>query len=141
MNVSIYQKLGLTKEDFHAIYELKCSSTNASGQKIATLKADESGEIVELNDADPNVETVCLAWTVTDTDHLDAVSNNNGQLIATATYVPKNDKSRADVTVTFTATVKTPVASFDDGSKNADYWYNSRSNVRMNVAPPGKGHT
>ncbi len=96
------------------------------------MKADEFGEIVELNDADPNVETVCLAWTVTDTDQLDAVANNNGQLIATATYVPKNDKSRADVTVTFTATVKTPVASFDDGSKNADYWYNSMSNVRMN---------
>ena len=141
MNVSIYQKLGLTKEDFHTIYELKSSSTNASGQKIATLKADEFGEIVELNDADPNVETVCLAWTVTDTDQLDAVANNNGQLIATATYVPKNDKSRADVTVTFTATVKTPVASFDDGSKNADYWYNSMSNVRMNVETPGNGHT
>lgn len=141
MNVNIYQKLGLTKEDFHAIYELKSGSTNTSGQKIATLKAGEYGEVVELNDADPNVETVCLAWTVTDTDQLRAVKDNNGKLIATATYVPKNDKSRADVTITFTATVKTPSASFDTGSKNADYWYNSLNNVRMNVQTPGSGHT
>ena len=137
MNVNIYQKLGLTKEDFHAIYELKSSSTNASGQKIATLKTGEYGEVVELNDADPNVETVCLAWTVTSADQVNAVNNNNGKLIATATYVPKNDKSRADVTITFTATVKTPSASFDTGSKNSEYWYNNMNNIRMNTVVPG----
>ena len=123
MNVSIYQKLGLTKEDFHAIYELKSSSVNGSGQKIADLKAGEYGTVVELNDADPNVETVCLAWTVTDVDQLKAIAKD-GKMIATATYAPKNDKSRADVTITFTATVKTPSASFDTGSKNTEYWYN-----------------
>lgn len=141
MNVHIYQKLGLTKEDFHAIYELKSASTNASGQKVATLKAGEYGEVVELNDADPNVETVCLAWTVTSADQVNAVNDNNGKLIATATYVPKNDKSRADVTITFTATVKTPSASFDPESKNIDYWYNEKNNVRMNVETPGTGHS
>lgn len=140
MNVSIYQKLGLTKEDFHAIYALKSSNTNASGQKVADLKAGEYGTIVELNDADPNVETVCLAWTVLDVDQLTAI-DKDGVMIATATYEPKNDKSRADVTITFTATVKTPKASFDDGSKNVDYWYNNLNNVRMNVETPGSDHT
>lgn len=140
MNVSIYQKLGLTKEDFHAIYALKSSNTNASGQKVADLKTGEYGTIVELNDSDPNVETVCLAWTVLDVDQLTAI-DKDGVMIATATYEPKNDKSRANVTITFTATVKTPKASFDDGSKNADYWYNNMSNVRMNVETPGSGHT
>lgn len=139
MNVSIYQKLGLTKEDFHAIYALKSSTKNSSGQNVADLKAGEYGTIVELNDADPNVETVCLAWTVTDVDQLKAI-DKDGNMIATATYEPRNDKSRANVTITFTATVKTPKASFDDGSKNADYWYNNMSNVRMNVQTPGKEH-
>lgn len=64
---------------------------------------------------------------------MNAVNNNNGKLIATATYVPKNDKSRADVTITFTATVKTPSASFDTGSKNSEYWYNNMNNIRMNT--------
>lgn len=136
MNINIYQKLGLTKEDFHAIYKLKA---DAAGK--AVLKANEFGEIVELNDADPNVETVCLAWTVTSMDQVNAVDKNNGQLIATATYEPRTDKSRADVTITFTATVKTPSASFDPKSKNADYWYNEMNNVRMNVQTPGSGHT
>ena len=136
MNVSIYQKLGLTKEDFHAIYELKSSSVNGSGQKIADLKAGEYGTVVELNDADPNVETVCLAWTVTDVDQLKAIAKD-GKMIATATYAPKNDKSRADVTITFTATVKTPSASFDTGSKNTEYWYNNMNNIRMNTVVPG----
>lgn len=136
MNVSIYQKLGLTKEDFHAIYELKSSSVNGSGQKIADLKAGEYGTVVELNDADPNVETVCLAWTVTDVDQLKAIAKD-GKMIATATYAPKNDKSRADVTITFTATVKTPSASFDTGSKNTEYWYNDMNNIRMNTVVPG----
>lgn len=140
MNVSIYQKLGLTKEDFHAIYALKSSTKNSSGQNVADLKAGEYGTIVELNDADPNVETVCLAWTVTDVDQLKAIKKG-GNMIATATYEPKNDKSRANVTITFTATVKTPMASFDDGSKNVDYWYNDLNNVRMNVETPGSGHT
>lgn len=140
MNVSIYQKLGLTKEDFHAIYALKSSTKNSSGQNVADLKAGEYGTIVELNDADPNVETVCLAWTVTDVDQLKAI-DKDGNMIATATYEPRNDKSRADVTITFTATVKTPKASFDDGSKNVDYWYNNLNNVRMNVETPGSGHT
>lgn len=140
MNVSIYQKLGLTKEDFHAIYALKSSKTNADGQKEADLQIGEYGTIVELNDADPNVETVCLAWTVTDVDQLKAIKKG-GNMIATATYEPKNDKSRANVTITFTATVKTPMASFDDGSKNVDYWYNNLNNVRMNVETPGSGHT
>lgn len=140
MNVSIYQKLGLTKEDFHAIYALKSSTKNSSGQNVADLKAGEYGTIVELNDADPNVETVCLAWTVTDVDQLKAIKKG-GNMIATATYEPKNDKSRANVTITFTATVKTPMASFDDGSKNVDYWYNNLNNVRMNVETPGSGHT
>lgn len=136
MNVYIYQKLGLTKEDFHAIYELKSTSTNPSGQKVATLKAGEYGEVVELNDADPNVETVCLAWTVTDVDQLNAIAKD-GQMIATATYQPKNDKSRADVTITFTASVKSPSASFDTGSKNTEYWYNNMNNIRMNTVVPG----
>jgi hypothetical protein len=136
MNVHIYQKLGLTKEDFHAIYELKSSSTIA-GQKVADLKVGEYGTVVELNDADPNVETVCLAWTVTSADQVNAVNNNSGKLIATATYVPKNDKSRADVTITFTATVKTPSASFNTGSKNSEYWYNNMNNIRMNTVVPG----
>lgn len=140
MNVSIYQKLGLTKEDFHAIYALKSSTKNSSGQNVADLKAGEYGTIVELNDADPNVETVCLAWTVTDVDQLKAI-DKDGNMIATATYEPRNDKSRANVTITFTATVKTPKASFDDGSKNVDYWYNNLNNVRMNVETPGSGHT
>lgn len=137
MNVSIYQKLGLTKEDFHAIYALKSSTINSSGQKVADLKTGEYGTVVELNDADPNVETVCLAWTVTDMNQLDAISKNSGKMIATATYEPKNDKSRANVTITFTAIVKTPSASFDDGSKNADYWYNNMNNIRMNTVVPG----
>lgn len=137
MNVHIYQKLGLTKEDFHAIYELKSSSTNSDGQKVADLKVGEYGTVVELNDADPNVETVCLAWTVTSADQVNAVNNNSGKLIATATYVPKNDKSRADVTITFTATVKTPSASFNTGSKNSEYWYNNMNNIRMNTVVPG----
>ena len=68
---------------------------------------------------------------------MNAVNNNNGKLIATATYVPKNDKSRADVTITFTATVKTPSASFDTGSKNSEYWYNNMNNIRMNTVVPG----
>lgn len=139
MNVSIYQKLGLTKNDFHTIYALK-TTKNSSGQDVAELKAGEYGTIVELNDADPNVETVCLAWTVTDVDQLKAIKKG-GNMIATATYEPKNDKSRANVTITFTATVKTPMASFDDGSKNVDYWYNNLNNVRMNVETPGSGHT
>lgn len=135
MNVSIYQKLGLTKEDFHAIYELK-SSSSIGGQKVADLKAGEYGTVVELDDADPNVETVCLAWTVTDVDQLRAIAKD-GKMIATATYAPKNDKSRADVTITFTATVKTPSASFDTGSKNTEYWYNDMNNIRMNTVVPG----
>lgn len=137
MNVHIYQKLGLTKDDFHTIYALKSTSTNAAGQKVATLKVGEYGQIVELNDADPNVETVCLAWTVTDVDQLRAVKDNNGKMIATATYSPKTDKTRADVTVTFTATVKTPSASFDPKSKNAEYWYNDMTHIRMNTVVPG----
>lgn len=137
MNINIYQKLGLTKEDFHAIYELKSTSTNASGQKIATLKAGEYGEVVELNDSDPLVETVCLSWTVTDIDQLNAIANSTGVMTATATYAPKNDKSRADVTITFKATVKSPSASFDTGSKNTEYWYNNMNNIRMNTVVPG----
>lgn len=137
MNVSIYQKLGLTKEDFHTIYALKSTSNTTGGQKIATLKVGEYGQVVELNDADPNVETVCLAWTVTDADQLRAVSANNGKMIATATYSPKTDKTRADVTITFTAIVKTPSASFDPKSKNAEYWYNDMTHIRMNTVVPG----
>lgn len=143
MNVSIYQKLGLTKEDFHAIYALKSTSTNAAGQKVATLKANEYGEIAELNDADPNVETVCLAWTVTKEDQLRAISKKakKAKMTATATYAPKNDKSRADVTITFTAIVLTPSASFDPNSKNSDYWYNDMTHIRINTEVPSAGAT
>lgn len=135
MNVGVYQALGLTKEDFHAIYELS-TTTNAAGATVAALKAGEYGEIIELNDADPLVETVCLEWTVTDLDQLRAI-DNNGVMTATATYKPRNDKSRGDVTIVFTATVKSPSASFNTGSKNSEYWYNSMNNIRLNTVVPG----
>ena len=138
MNLNIYQKLMLTKEDFHAIYELKkTGAQDAEGNDIAEIKAGEYGQIVELNDADPLRETVCLAWTVTDVDQLRAVKDNGGKMIATATFAPKNDPSRGDVTITFTATVKTPSASFDDGSKLSEYWFDNMTSIRMNTVVPG----
>lgn len=132
MNVNIYQKLGLTKADFHAIYEL---DVDANG--YAVTKAGDYGVIEILDDNDPDRETVCLKWTVTSTDALDAIAKKDGQLTATATYKPKNDDSRGNVTITFSATVNAPSASFKADSKIAEYWYNNKSGIRINTVVPG----
>nr|WP_302830248.1 hypothetical protein [uncultured Bacteroides sp.] len=135
MNVNVYQKLGLTKNDFHTIYTL---DKDATGN--AVLKTGDDGVVSELADNDPNVETNCLKWTITATDAQNAIDNNDGKLTATATYKALNDNSRGDVTIVFSAVVKAPSASFAADSKNPEYWYDGlvkMSNVRMNTVVPG----
>ena len=132
MNVNIYQKLGLTKADFHAIYEL-----DVDANKHAVLKAGDYGVVELLADDDAERETICLKWTITSTDALDAIAKKAGKLTATATYKPINDDSRGNVTITFEATVKAPSASFKAESKIAEYWYNGKSGIRINTVVPG----
>lgn len=132
MNINIYQKLGLTKADFHAIYEL---DVDANGN--AKLKATDDGIVAPLTDADSDRETICLKWTLTPWDALNAINKKEGKVTATATYKPKNDDSRGNVTITFTAVVNAPSASFDAGSKIAEYWYNKMTGIRINTVVPG----
>lgn len=132
MNVNVYQKLGLTKNDFHTIYTL-----DKDGSGNAKLKVGDTGVISELADSDPNVETNCLKWTITSAEAQSAIDNHDGKLTATATYKALNDNSRGDVTIVFNAVVKAPSASFAANSKNPEYWYNNLNNVRMNTVVPG----
>lgn len=132
MNVNVYQKLGLTKKDFHTIYTL-----DKDANKNAVLKVGDAGVVSELADDDPNVETNCLMWTITPAEAQDAIDNHDGKLTATATYKALDDNTRGDVTVVFSAVVKAPSASFTADSKNPEYWYNNLNNVRMNTVVPG----
>lgn len=138
MNVNIYQKLGLTKADFHAIYKLKTQNgTEESTDPAILANTTDKGEVTILPDDDPNVETVCLQWDITPQEAQEAIANNDGKISATVTYEPRNDESRGNVTITFNATVVGPSASFDSGSKIAEYWYNNMTGIRINTVTPG----
>ena len=115
MNTQIYNKLGLSKDDFHAIYTF--DGTNADG--------DGTVEEVEDEIAD---ETTIVKWTISDAE-LKAAEDGD-VFEAKAIYTAKG---REDVVITLKATVKHPEAA-EVGDKIKEYWGNDGMDyVRLNV--------
>ena len=115
MNTQIYNKLGLSKDDFHAIYTF--DGTNEDG--------DGTVEEVEDEIAD---ETTIVKWTISDAE-LKAAEDGD-VFEAKAVYTAKG---REDVVITLKATVKHPEAA-EVGDKIDEYWGNDGMDyVRLNV--------
>ena len=115
MNTEIYNKLGLSKDDFHAIY--KFDGTNANGDGTVEEVVDEIAD-----------ETTIVKWTISDAE-LKAAKDGD-VFEAKAVYTAKG---REDVVITLKATVKHPEAA-EVGDKIDEYWGNDgKDYVRLNV--------
>ena len=114
MNTQIYNALGLSKDDFHAIY------------KLNTIESEGDGTIAEKPD-DIQDETYVIEWTISDAE-LKAATNGKE-----FTYkVVYSAKGRQDVVITLKATVEHPkAATVGEGIK--EYWDAAMTYVRLNV--------
>lgn len=122
MNTKIYNKLGLSKDDFHAIYTIDV--TNEDG--VGTIE-----EIVdEIAD-----ETNIVKWTISDAE-LKAAKDGD-VLEAKVVY---SAKGREDVVITLKATVQHPEPA-TVGDKIDEYWGNDgKDYVRLNVEVVDEQH-
>ncbi len=115
MNTEIYNKLGLSKYDFHAIYGF--DGTNANGD----------GKVEEVVDKIED-ETTIVKWTISADDLQKAEDGDVFE--AKAIY---KATGREDVVITLKATVKHPEAAVV-GEKIKEYWGNNGMDyVRLNV--------
>lgn len=128
MNVNIYNKLGLSKAEFHALYTLKA----VNGLAVLANPTD-NGMVQEIVDPDGNKETTILKWTLPSNEVLADV---DGQFAATITYAAKDADSRGDFTVTFKASVEKPTAKFE-GKKIDEYWFENMGTIKVNTEIPG----
>lgn len=133
MNVNIYNKLGLSKAEFEALYTLNVDANN-----MAVLGAGEEGVVTERVDSDPNNETSVLQWTI---PAATAYTDADGNFAATVTYKAKEPDSRGDVTIKLTSSVQKPSGFIDDANKIKEYWDAGKTYIRMNVEALGSGAT
>ena len=133
MNVNIYNKLGLSKAEFEALYSL---DVNASGE--AVLNVGEEGVVTERVDSDPNNETSVLQWTI---PAATAYTDADGNFTATVTYKAKDADSRGNVTIKLTGNVLKPTGTISDANKIKEYWDAAKTYVRLNVEALGTGAT
>lgn len=129
MNVNIYNKLGLSKAEFDALYTLK-KDVNGNAE-LANVTDD--GVVTEMVNSEGNKETTILKWTLTD---LEVLNDVDGKFTATVTYEPKDADSRGEFTVTFKANVEKPTAKFD-GKKIDEYWFENMNTIKVNTEIPG----
>lgn len=114
MNTQIYNALGLSKDDFHAIY------------KLNTIESEGDGTIAEKPD-DIQDETYVIEWTISDAE-LKAATNGK-EFTHKVVY---SAKGRQDVVITLKATVEHPkAATVGEGIK--EYWDAAMTYVRLNV--------
>ena len=126
MNTQIYQKAGLSKEDFEAIYKLQ---VDGSGNAIPQ-NTDFAGTVKEVVNQGSNTHTTLLEWTLPAAQvWLDA----DGKFEITVRYAVASDPNRTfDVTFT-TSTVK-PTATYNN--KIAEYWYDNKTAIEVNAIVP-----
>ena len=115
MNTQIYNKLGLSKDEFHLIY------------RSENMTVEGDGTVVEKEDIVAD-ETTILTWTISDAELMAA---EDGEVFeAKVTYTASG---REDVVITLKATVKHPKAA-EVGDKIKEYWGNDGMDyVRLNV--------
>lgn len=149
----IYNKLGLTREEFEEEYRLATetnahpvqnttlgacqqyipSGLDANGNYTTFTKAADSEFIGTVNDiADPSSEdgtmTSTLTWTITGTDMLNYLkAGNKGPLVRAIKYESRT-RQHEDIYVVFhTGTLSYGVKPYAAGNladkKNANYWY------------------
>lgn len=128
MNVNIYNKLGLSKAEFHALYTLKA----VNGLAVLANVTD-NGMVQEIVNSEGNKETTILRWTLPSNEVL---ADADGNFAATITYEAKDADSRGNFTITFKASVEKPTAKFD-GKKIDEYWFNSLTTIKVNTEIPG----
>ena len=114
MNTQIYNALGLSKDDFHAIYKL--NTTESEGDGTITEKPDDIQD-----------ETYVIEWTISDAE-LKAAENGK-EFTHKVVY---SAKGRQDVVITLKTTVEHPkAATVGEGIK--EYWDAAMTYVRLNV--------
>lgn len=127
MNVEIYNKLGLSKAEFQALYTLK----TVNG--LAVLNPTDNGIVQEIVNSEGNKETTILRWTLPSNEVL---TDADGNFTATVIYEAKDADSRGNFVITFTTSVEKPTAKFD-GKKIDEYWFNNMTTIRVNTEIPG----
>ena len=114
MNTQIYNVLGLSKDDFHAIYTLN------------TTASEGDGTIAEKPDAIQD-ETYVIEWTISDAEI--KAAKDGEEFTHKVVY---SAKGRQDVVITLKATVEHPkAATVGEGIK--EYWDAAMTYVRLNV--------
>ena len=112
MNTEIYNKLNLSKDDFHAIYSIDV--TNANGDGTLEEKQDPVQD-----------ETYIVEWTLSDAEIMAAADGK--EYTAKVIY---RAKGRKDVVINLRAVVKHPKAA-TVGEGISEYWKDNY--VRLNV--------
>jgi|GEM_PF-2980031 len=127
MNTQIYQKVGMSKEDFHRIYKLKVdpSTDNAIPQNT-----DFAGTVKEVVDQGPSTHTTLLEWTLPAGEvWMDA----DGKFKITVVYEVAGEPDR-DFVITFTTESQKPTATYNNKINN--YWYDNMTAIEVNAIVP-----
>ena len=131
MNVKVYNKLGMDRNQFNAAYTIK-----PIGNADPVNYGQGSGVVnLEADDADPTM-TDLLTWKI-DQDDMAAALAEDGILKTVVTYISKDPETRGDVTLEFTSKVNAIKAvTIPDNNKIAEYWDANKEYIRLNVAVP-----
>lgn len=124
----VYAKAGLSKTEFHTIYQLKMDdATNVYNEGIGTVT------IVEDPDQTTDTQTNIVEWTVS-SEVAVAEKDKDDKIYAIITYT-SDDKTRKDITITLEAVVDTPSGSVDD-NKIAQAWSTDKTYIKADVNEP-----
>ncbi|WP_106830874.1 hypothetical protein [Parabacteroides pacaensis] len=122
MNVDIYNKLGLSKDDFHRLYTFAGDAVTGDGS-------------VAENEDPETTATTLLIWTLPEAT---VWNDADGQFEAKVTY---KATGRDDVVITLKAQAKRPSITLTNAMKIAEYWDDAKTFVKLNVAVPDAGST
>ena len=131
MNELIYNKMGLSKTDFHAIYPSSLFTTSGEGAIVQVPDPQETDSYV-------------LNWTLTSAyiwSKLFTAPNGTYTFTATATYKSATPSVNPDVVITFTRIITRSTLNIPAAQLITNYWYNNYANVKHNIVVPFVGQT
>lgn len=131
MNVKVYNKLGMNRNQFNAAYKIKEveAGNYGKGAGIVTLGADPTNPTM----------TDLLTWTIGQEDMKEGLAGKKASSLLTTsiTYTSNDPEERGDVTITFNSTVNAIKAvTIPADNKIAEYWDANKEYIRLNVAVP-----
>ena len=132
MNVDLYNKVGLSYNDFYDAY--KTVTTNPTGDEYKT----NIGNVTETSETEDGVQTKLLKWTLTAAE----LWANAGKDIQHVVLY-SNGKSTIKLTLKGTVSTEGVLKEKDFGSADviSEYWKNDKAQFNVNVPQQGDKNT